>query len=196
MCSTIISDRSCTSGGFCPQLYLWLSLWSAKHLCPGYFTVTRTICSNFFCFCFVFYFLHSGVHPEISLAVSGIIFGEFAAAGYSLFSLKKSCFDADSPYNLSISKSCSELLRLSVPLTVNRTAIAFLQGIEAASIPVCLELASHNASEALSIYGVLTGMALPCILFPCALTNSISLLLIPAVAQKQAKTLQKRHYSL
>ena len=137
-------------------------------------------------FVLYFIFLHSGVHPEISLAVSGIIFGEFAAAGYSLFSLKKSCFDADSPYNLSISKSCSELLRLSVPLTVNRTAIAFLQGIEAASIPVCLELASHNASEALSIYGVLTGMALPCILFPCALTNSISLLLIPAVAQKQS----------
>ena len=129
-------------------------------------------------FVLYFIFIHSGVHPEIPLAVSGIIFGELAAAGYSLFSLKKKGFDADSPYILSISKSCSELLRLSVPLTVNRTAITFLQGIEAASIPVCLELASHSASEALSIYGVLTGMALPCILFPCALTNSISLLLI------------------
>ena len=63
MCSTIISDRSCTSGGFCPQLYLWLSLWSAKHLCPGYFTVTRTICSNFFCFCFVFYFFTQWSSP-------------------------------------------------------------------------------------------------------------------------------------
>lgn len=117
-------------------------------------------------FVLYFIFIHSGVHPEIPLAVSGIIFGELAAAGYSLFSLKKKGFDADSPYILSISKSCSELLRLSVPLTVNRTAITFLQGIEAASIPVCLELASHSASEALSIYGVLTGMALPCILFP------------------------------
>ena len=55
MCNTIISDRSCTSGGFCPQLYLWLSLWSAKNLCSGYFTVNRAICSNFFCFCFIFY---------------------------------------------------------------------------------------------------------------------------------------------
>ena len=56
MCNTIISDRSCTSGSFCPQLYLWLSLWSAKNLCPGYFTVNRAICSNFFCFGFIFYF--------------------------------------------------------------------------------------------------------------------------------------------
>ena len=128
-------------------------------------------------FVLYFIFIHRGVHPKIPLAVSGIIFGELAAAGYSLFSLKKKGFDANSPYILSISKSCSELLRLSVPLTVNRTAITFLQGIEAASIPVCLELASHSASEALSIYGVLTGMALPCILFPSALTNSVSLLL-------------------
>ena len=142
-------------------------------------------------FILYFIFVRKGIRPEIRLAVSGIIFGELAAAGYSLFSLKKRNFDTGSPYILSISKSCSELLRLSVPLTVNRTAITFLQGIEAASIPVCLELASHNASEALSIYGVLTGMALPCILFPCALTNSISLLLIPAVAQKQAENSSK-----
>ena len=81
-------------------------------------------------------------------------------------------------------------------MTVNRTAITFLQGIEAASIPVCLELASHSASEALSIYGVLTGMALPCILFPCALTNSVSLLLIPAVAQKQAESSSKETFLL
>ena len=147
-------------------------------------------------FVLYFIFIHSGVHPEIPLAVSGIIFGELAAAGYSLFSLKKKGFDADSPYILSISKSCSELLRLSVPLTVNRTAITFLQGIEAASIPVCLELASHSASEALSIYGVLTGMALPCILFPSALTNSVSLLLIPAVAQKQAESSSKETFLL
>ncbi len=143
MCNTIISDRSCTSGGFCPQLYLWLSLWSAKNLCPGYFTVTRTICSNFFCFCFIFYFfIHSGVHPEIPLAVSGIIFGELAAAGYSLFSLKKKGFDADSPYILSISKSCSELLRLSVPLTVNRTAITHS----------CRELKQLQSLSALSLH--------------------------------------------
>ena len=193
MCSTIISDRSCTSGGFCPQLYHYglqsTSVPAISQLLEQFVRISSV-------FVLYFIFLHSGVHPEISLAVSGIIFGEFAAAGYSLFSLKKSCFDADSPYNLSISKSCSELLRLSVPLTVNRTAIAFLQGIEAASIPVCLELASHSASEALSIYGVLTGMALPCILFPCALTNSISLLLIPAVAQKQAESSSKETFLL
>lgn len=39
-------------------------------------------------------------------------------------------------------------------------------------------------------------MALPCILFPCALTNSVSLLLIPAVAQKQAESSSKETFLL
>ena len=41
-------------------------------------------------------------------------------------------------------------------------------------------------AKALSLYGVLTGMALPCILFPSALTNSISVMLLPTVAELQA----------
>lgn len=116
-------------------------------------------------FVLYFIFIHSGVHPEIPLAVSGIIFGELAAAGYSLFSLKKKGFDADSPYILSISKSCSELLRLSVPLTVNRTAITFLQGIEAASIPVCLGLLC-------SVFFLLTGSFLGNFLFHSTLAGN------------------------
>lgn len=35
--------------------------------------------------------------------------------------------------------------------------------------------------------GVLTGMALPCILFPSAITNSVSIMLMPTVAELQVK---------
>ena len=40
---------------------------------------------------------------------------------------------------------------------------------------------------AFSVYGVLTGMALPFILFPSAITNSIAVLLLPSVAKDQAE---------
>lgn len=46
--------------------------------------------------------------------------------------------------------------------------------------------------DALSTYGVLTGMALPCILFPSALTNSASTMLLPAITEAQTqKTVQR-----
>lgn len=85
----------------------------------------------------------------------------------------------------SLPQNTLELMPTAFPLTMNRTAIALLQGIEATSIPVCLKLSGCTSSESLRIYGVLTGMALPCILFPSALTNSLSVMLMPAVAQEQ-----------
>jgi len=75
---------------------------------------------------------------------------------------------------------------MSLPLTANRVALTLLQSIEAISIPGRLQLFHHSPSQALSIYGVLTGMALPCILFPSAITSSISIMLMPTVAEIQA----------
>ena len=42
-------------------------------------------------------------------------------------------------------------------------------------------------AEAFATYGVLTGMALPFILFPSAITNSLAVLLLPSVAKDQAE---------
>ena len=43
-----------------------------------------------------------------------------------------------------------------------------------------------RGADALSVYGVLTGMSLPLILFPSAVTNSISVLLLPIVSEADA----------
>ena len=66
-----------------------------------------------------------------------------------------------------------------------------LQSIEAVSIPAKLLLYGYTTKEALSIYGVLTGMALPCILFPSAISNSIATMLLPAVAEMQSNDSSK-----
>ena len=42
-----------------------------------------------------------------------------------------------------------------------------------------------SVSESLSIYGIFTGLALPCILFPATITNSASMMLMPSVAEMQ-----------
>ncbi len=52
--------------------------------------------------------------------------------------------------------------------------------------PIKLQLYGMSVKVSLSTYGVLTGMALPCILFPSAITNSVSTMLLPTVAEIQA----------
>ena len=53
-------------------------------------------------------------------------------------------------------------------------------------IPTALKAYGMEAATALSIYGTLTGMVLPFVLFPNALTSSISLMLLPSVSESQA----------
>ena len=128
----------------------------------------------------------TGEVPSIKLAAAGIAAGEFASAVFSskMLSARKPFGQIPSP--ASVSRNTRELLTLSVPLTANRAAVTLLQSVEAASIPACLKLYGMSGSAALSTYGVLTGMALPCILFPSAVTNSVGTVLLPAVSAAQA----------
>ena len=71
----------------------------------------------------------------------------------------------------------------TLPLTASRIAVNLLQSIEAVSIPGCLLLYGLTNTQALSVYGVLTGMALPLILFPAALVNSACVLLLPVISE-------------
>lgn len=134
---------------------------------------------------------------SIKLAAGGIVAGELVSAVFSAVflagraakltkSASRECRRRIFPFPGRLLPTVKELLRLSVPLTANRTSVTLLQSVEAASIPACLKLYGMNMSDALSMYGVLTGMALPCILFPSALTNSVGTVLLPAVTSAQA----------
>ena len=140
-------------------------------------------------FCLYRFAIRNGLHADISIAAAGIAFGELFSTFYSVRRLQKSRSDIFRPgFSFSsIRLRFRELVPLSLPLTANRVLLGLLQGIEAVSIPGCLKLYNHSTSEALSTYGVLTGMALPCILFPSAITNSVSIMLMPTVAELQVK---------
>lgn len=58
-------------------------------------------------------------------------------------------------------------------------------------IPSRLRLFGYTASEALGVYGILTGMAMSVIMFPSVITNSVSVLLMPAISEaKPAETMR------
>ncbi len=145
-------------------------------------------------------------NAPITIAVCGLVIGEFFSAlyttsilpgflkGRSVLRGPRRRASPDLPAKRAFPsmtagifcRNLKELLPLSVPLTANRVLINLLQSIEAISIPGRLQRFGLGTSEALSLYGVLNGMALPCILFPSAVTSSISIMLMPTVAEIQA----------
>lgn len=129
-----------------------------------------------------------GIPVTPLLAAAGLFAGELVSM---LFSGILICLDFNRHhYHLlhmtSPVQNLKTILQLSVPLTCNRILVNVLHSIESVLIPGHLRLYGLDQVSSLSIYGVLTGMALPLILFPCAVTNALSTVLLPSVAENQA----------
>lgn len=147
------------------------------------------------------YALANSSSPSINVAVLGLVFGEFCsmllsvAAIYLTFykdiSRRRGRFPiaaiAGAPgLSTSASNVYRQILGMALPLTANRIVLNLLQSVEAVSIPARLRLYGYDTATALSVYGVLTGMAMPLIFFPNAITNSVSVMLLPIISESYA----------
>ena len=132
-------------------------------------------------------YIVNGMKISPVIAVIGLVFGEFCSL---LFTITCFSFRSHSKLFQPLKKTFShfkEILPLSTPLTASRICVNLLVSLEAAMIPNALKSYGMNTSLALSVYGILNGMALPFILFPNALTGSISMMLLPTVSESQAE---------
>ena len=82
------------------------------------------------------------------------------------------------------------LLRIGVPEGVGACARSVLLTTEHLLIPRGFEASGRSKTEAMRIYGVMHGMALPVVLYPSAVLSSLSNLLIPEISELRV---QKQH---
>lgn len=117
----------------------------------------------------------------ISMAVWGLVAGEIVSVLYSVSFTR---------FHKSIHRfplAARRIFTMALPLTANRVLINLFQSGEAILIPGRLKAFGYTPEESLSVYGVLTGMAMPMVLFPSVITNSVSVMLLPAISEAQAK---------
>lgn len=125
-------------------------------------------------------------------AVLGLVISEFSGllTGMTAFSLEKK-LPKDSCRVTYNSQMLKMFLAMVVPLTLNRVLIAASSSIENLLIPQKLHTFGYSTADALSIYGILTGMTMSIILFPGVLTNSFSVLLLPAISEAHGQNNEK-----
>lgn len=128
-----------------------------------------------------------GREPAIGVAVLGLTIGEFFSMLVSLGSLALCRESAASPlHSLHHCAVYRPLMQMALPLTANRIVLNLLQSVESVSIPARLRMYGYDNAAALSVYGVLTGMAMPLIFFPNALTSSVAVMLLPIISESYA----------
>lgn len=132
--------------------------------------------------------LAEGKPFSLSMTVWGLVIGEIASTLVSL-----SCFtslisksEKKKRLSLPLSSYTKNLLTMAVPLTANRIVLNLFAAFENVMIPNRLKLFGYTNSEALSVYGILTGMAMSVVMFPSVISNSVSVLLLPTISEAEA----------
>ena len=131
--------------------------------------------------------LEQGQSIDASIAVWGLVFGE---AGAFLLCVTALLFSKEKPKKSTgyrVSSPMGKLLVYSLPLSMNRLALTLFVSFESILIPSRLVLFGYSQSDALSVFGVLTGMALSIVTFPTVFTNSVSVMILPAISEADSK---------
>lgn len=117
------------------------------------------------------------------VAVAGLIAGELCSNLYNLISLKRACQKETGVLKLSTTKIASAIVKQAVPLSGTKLVISLLASLESVLIPIMFMKYGLSHDNSLALYGVITGIVLPFILFPGTITNSLSVLLLPEISK-------------
>ena len=151
-------------------------------------------------------FLSSGIEYATAGAVASIIFGEAAGLLYILWQYRKGSKKTaaqifEKPLFLTVSKSkasIAQLIHVALPVTLSRVIGSIAYVLEPMLVPLALVIAGYTTAAATGLYGQFAGMAVPLLLFPTFLTYSLSVSLVPAVAeaayQNNAPLVHRRIY--
>lgn len=80
-----------------------------------------------------------------------------------------------------------KILRISLPVAITSYIRSGLSTIKHLLIPMRLEKHGLTCDQAISSYGLINGMAMPLLMFPGLIINSVSSLLIPEFSRYNAK---------
>ncbi|MBP5426318.1 MAG: oligosaccharide flippase family protein [Clostridiales bacterium] len=123
------------------------------------------------------------ISHALALTMVGTIISEIASLLILFIFYKKNTSSTNACYTLSIKKIVLKILSLSSSISFNKLITSILSTIETIYIPSRLVLSGLSWTQSVESLGKLSGMAMPLILFPSIVTNSLSTTLIPAISE-------------
>lgn len=124
------------------------------------------------------------------LAAMGVVVGEIASNLVSFLFLllpeKKERRQPTLSADTQLSPQLAPILQIAVPLTANHLVLSLLHSYETILIPALLRRSGMPAAEALGELGVVSGMVMPFLFFPTAITSALAILLLPTVSESRA----------
>ncbi|MDQ2085607.1 stage V sporulation protein B [Herbivorax sp. ANBcel31] len=133
------------------------------------------------------YFVDIGLEYACALATVGMAVGEISNLAVLLLIFKirkrKSLLNKSKKGFMRKRTICTNLMKISMPISFNRFITSMMGAIELILIPRMLLIGGMNYQASLVEYGKLTGMAMPLVFFPSLVTSSLATTLVPAISE-------------
>lgn len=128
--------------------------------------------------------LLSGIFPNITGEISASLSLSIACVFSCIFVL---IVYLKSGGKFKKNKMYKDVLQTSTPITCIRLASSLIQPIISLVIPIRLMVAGYTQSQAVSLFGVATGMTMPLLFIPMTIIGSLSYALVPDLSSANAK---------
>ncbi|MDE6209477.1 MAG: oligosaccharide flippase family protein [Lachnospiraceae bacterium] len=154
-----------------------------KSTIPGLCICIENISKLIFMIIFAKIVTRLNIEPTPVLAVISMLLSELVSSVYLIFYLKKEGFSKFKGYRFGLKKEFRDFFKLAMPISTTRILLSLIHSIEALIVPVFLVFYGLSEADAVSIFGIMVGMSMPFIMFPSAITNALSAMLLPSVSE-------------
>lgn len=136
----------------------------------------------------VYFIIKITKKADASTGTICLVVGEIGATIISLTYIILAKKKRNANEHFSIPNSTKAIFSTYLPVSGNRLLLFGLQSAEILFLPKLLIKSGLSNAQALATLGIVTGMALPIILFPATLSNSVALMLLPSVSKHKENT--------
>jgi len=133
-----------------------------------------------------YYLLPLGIEYVCAGVMAAMAAGEFISLVLLYFCYKAKKAAAIHTKTDSTIHIITRILKTALPLSLSGALTTIMDMITAILIPMQLRAAGYSNSNALSLYGQVTGMVMPLLFFPFIIVASLGITLVPAIAASYA----------
>lgn len=137
------------------------------------------------------FFLLKGLEYACAAIVIGSCVGEYASS-FLLYFLYRLDIRRYRSSNTSSHSLLSRMLKIALPVALSTYITSAIHTMQQVFIPQGLKKSGASTDTALATYGMIHGMVMPIIMFPSAILNAISDLIVPELAECQVSGSKKR----
>lgn len=154
---------------------------------PAFIDILEKLIRVFGLLLTTYFLLPLGIEYVCAGVMAAMAAGEFISLALLYFSYKirRAAIAAHTQTDSTI-HIIKSVLKMALPLSLSGALTTIMDMIIAILIPMQLRLSGYSSSNALSLYGQVTGMVMPLLFFPFIIVSSLGITLVPAIASSYA----------